>query len=49
MSKETEQLIKGAAEALGTEPEQLTAVITKFQKEIGELEAEAAALERHIK
>jgi len=47
--KNCEKTVKEAAAALGTEPEQLAAVITKFKKEIEELEKEAAALKRQFK
>ena len=48
-TNDTELLAKAAAEALGTEPEQLIAVITKFKKELQEMEAEAAILEKQLK
>jgi prefoldin subunit 5 len=48
-TNDTELLVKSAAEALGTEPEQLIAVITKFKKDIEELEKETASLEKQIK
>jgi len=47
--KTPETLARETADALGTEPEQLTSVIIKFKKEIGELEKETASLKRQIK
>jgi predicted nuclease with TOPRIM domain len=49
MNNRTEQLVKETAAALGTEPEQLTAVITKFKKELQELESETSVLEKQLK
>lgn len=49
MTTKTEVLVRETAETLGTEPEQLAVVITKFKKEIEELEKEAAALEKQFR
>jgi hypothetical protein len=49
MSNKTEQLVKETSAALGTEPEQLTAVIMKFKKELQELETETSTLEKQLR
>ena len=49
MSDKTERLIRTAAESLGTEPEQLAAVITKFKKELEETEKEISSLEKQLR
>lgn len=49
MKTDTEKLVKEAAGALGTEPDQLLAAIGKFKKETEELEKETAFLEKQIR
>lgn len=45
----TENLLREAADALNTEPEQLITVINKFKKEAEELEREVASLGKQFK
>lgn len=48
-SRETERLAKEASAALNTEPEQLPALIKKFQKELEELEKSISSIKEQLK
>ncbi|MEM5814404.1 MAG: hypothetical protein QXD77_01155 [Candidatus Aenigmatarchaeota archaeon] len=48
MSEKSERLVREAAAALGTEPDQLTAAIIKFEKETEELEKKIADMEKEF-
>lgn len=49
MKTDSEQLVRGASRALGTEPDQLIPTIIRFKKETEDLEKEISSLERQLK